>query len=324
MPSAAAASWHPVTPQIADPDLAPPPGAGPGGELLAPPPASSSFFADHRLAIVVAVVVVVIVVVVMYVYLTRRATAEGTKSGAAQAPPPPPPAGAIPGADRDELIRLRELRRRQRAPPPPPMAELAKTPNPSSTNLAANQPGAPRTDQSLTDSVYAYAAAPPRPAAPAPSPLRAVQPSPNAPEARPRQDAAPPNQPMANLSSTNPPAVIPYGVRFAPPAAAPTANSWPSAPRTDSASSTDQPEYQDARGGGGFVDQFGVEDQPTHLEPANNGSAFLQAEDAPPAAGPPQQPFMANLSSTNSPMANVAPTRPPAEDDLDDILDSLS
>ena len=81
-------TWHAVTPQIADPDLAPAPaalsysdaqlagnvypnGVYPGG----PHPIEQtrgSFFSDHKFAIIVSVVVLIILIVILYVYLTRR------------------------------------------------------------------------------------------------------------------------------------------------------------------------------------------------------------------------------------------------------------
>ena len=78
MATASTQSYHPVTPQIADPNLPPPappqpqmgggdPGLGePAGQ---PAPQSKGFFADHKFAIIASVVVLIILVVLLYVYL---------------------------------------------------------------------------------------------------------------------------------------------------------------------------------------------------------------------------------------------------------------
>jgi len=119
-------TWHPVTPQIADPDLAPAPAAfaPPGAQLGAypepypPERAHDQFFSKHKFAIVVSAVVLIILIVVLYVYLTRRSSKQkgsaflekggqpggGTNGG-----------GALPeNFDVKELDRLRAARQLQR------------------------------------------------------------------------------------------------------------------------------------------------------------------------------------------------------------------
>jgi hypothetical protein len=150
--------WHPVTPYIDDPDLAPrgmpafgaggapgyppaPRGDGRGGPRRggeppadAPEPPSKAggkggFFGQHRFALLVAAVVLLIIAVVVYVYMTRRGgdpQAKPKKGAAKEGGTPPAPAGV----DLEELSRLRAARRQARnagpAGPAPAGAAAAK------------------------------------------------------------------------------------------------------------------------------------------------------------------------------------------------------
>lgn len=123
-PSQQSETWHPVTPQITDPDLAPP-AQEPGrvAELEAPPAPSRSFFQEHKFALIVSAIIVVIVIVVVYVYITRRGDKK-KKAAEGGAPTGPPPGPSAEDVNLEELARLREERRAARAmgaahgPPP--------------------------------------------------------------------------------------------------------------------------------------------------------------------------------------------------------------
>lgn len=123
--AAAPQTWHPVTPQIDDPDLAPPPAATPAGAEphyagVAPPPAEQgSWFSEHKVTIIISVVILIILIVVIYVYLTRRGGRSKKKNAndgeAADEPAgggggPPEAAGVPNNVDLDELQRLRMSR----------------------------------------------------------------------------------------------------------------------------------------------------------------------------------------------------------------------
>jgi hypothetical protein len=114
--------WHPVLPQITDPDLAIPSVAR-GGSRASPvhvrqdeemdtvPSRKGGFFHEHRFAIIVSIIILLIVIVVLFMYLTRRGGKKKADRGDTSGPAP----GAGPEeVNLEELNRLRAIRRQAR------------------------------------------------------------------------------------------------------------------------------------------------------------------------------------------------------------------
>jgi len=142
-------SWHPVRPDITDPDLSPNerhhmsmslPQTAPG-PTTQEQTTKGGFFSEHKIAIIIAVIVLLIFVVVIFVYMTRK--------GDKKAPPPGPPARPATGdtsnpesVNIEELRRLRETRRRARAAANSSSAAAAPAATPAAATPAAAAPAA--------------------------------------------------------------------------------------------------------------------------------------------------------------------------------------
>ena len=112
--------WHPVLPEISDPDLAPPPGAktlaaGAAGVAAAAAAAAATgdgFFYTHRFAIIIAIIILIVVLVVLYMYLTRQSSKKvGPDADADTGARPDPGASSEPRQPTPEEINLAELKR---------------------------------------------------------------------------------------------------------------------------------------------------------------------------------------------------------------------
>ena len=109
-------TWHPVRPQITDPDLAPPANFAPlapafSNDCLVDEPQQRGFYQNHKFAIIVSVVILLIVIVVLFMYLTRK---EKKKTAAAAEDGDIPPQPGPEDVNLDELNRLRDMRRQAR------------------------------------------------------------------------------------------------------------------------------------------------------------------------------------------------------------------
>ncbi|NBV25672.1 MAG: hypothetical protein EBS05_27685, partial [Proteobacteria bacterium] len=114
--------WHPVLPQITDPDLAIPSAARSGSragpvhvqqdeEMDTAPSRKGGFFHEHRFAIIVSIIILLIVIVILFMYLTRRGDKKKADRGDTSGPAP----GAGPEeVNLEELNRLRAIRRQAR------------------------------------------------------------------------------------------------------------------------------------------------------------------------------------------------------------------
>ncbi|GFR87943.1 hypothetical protein ElyMa_002505200, partial [Elysia marginata] len=119
MAAAHTQTWHPVTPQIADPDLVPPQASTEGiwgvSAEPAPPVSGEGLFArHHRFTLVALVVVLIICIVVVYVYLTRRG-GNKKKSRASGREALQGVSHSEEMMDLDELNRLRAMRQQQQS-----------------------------------------------------------------------------------------------------------------------------------------------------------------------------------------------------------------
>ena len=166
--------WHPVLPQITDPDLAIPSAAKSGSraspvhvrqdeEMDTVPSRKGGFFHEHRFAIIVSIIILLIVIVVLFMYLTRRGDKKKADRGDTSGPAP----GAGPEeVNLEELNRLRAIRRQART------ASAAATGTASAAAPAAGS-AAPAQARPQAAAVPPAAAAPARPA-----PLVAQPPTP--------------------------------------------------------------------------------------------------------------------------------------------------
>jgi hypothetical protein len=210
--------WHPVTPHIDDPDLAPYPErdpyegfaggfGGPRGDPRGgsgPPPkgGKGSFFAQHRFALLVAGVVLVVLAVVLYVYLSRRGgDPQGKTKGRGAKEAHPEDLGTTPagGVDLEELSRLRAVRRQARGGGAPG-AGSALQQHLAQRREAAAQGGGPKTCW------------PPRPGggapgAPAPPGGRPGTGGPGAGARRPMGQGTPP-RPRESVEGRRPPPLL--------------------------------------------------------------------------------------------------------------------
>jgi hypothetical protein len=121
--------WHPVRPEITDPDLAPPlirhpaagaigPAAGPAGlPESGSPSGKGGFFKEHKFAIIIAVIVLLVVVVVLFMYMTKRGDKKKKPSDDGD---PTPPGSGPEDVNMEELARLRDMRRQTRGMGPMP------------------------------------------------------------------------------------------------------------------------------------------------------------------------------------------------------------
>jgi len=160
--------WHPVLPQITDPDLAIPSAARSGSragpvhvrqdeEMDTAPSRKGGFFHEHRFAIIVSIIILLIVIVVLFMYLTRRGDKKKADRGDTSGPAP----GAGPEeVNLEELNRLRAIRRQARTAGTAPAAAGATTPASAST-AASTAVSAQARPQAAAPS-----AAPARPPAP--------------------------------------------------------------------------------------------------------------------------------------------------------------
>jgi hypothetical protein len=174
--------WHPVLPQITDPDLAIPSAAKSGSraspvhvrqdeEMDTVPSRKGGFFHEHRFAIIVSIIILLIVIVVLFMYLTRRGDKKKADRGDTSGPAP----GAGPEeVNLEELNRLRAIRRQART------ASAAATGTASAAATGTASAAAPAAGSAAPAQARPQAAAvPPAAAAPArPAPLVAQPPTP--------------------------------------------------------------------------------------------------------------------------------------------------
>lgn len=102
--------WHPVMPQITDPDLAMPAVTATAAAAPMPAPVTQtaavqkqSFFQAHKFAIIITIIIVLIALVILYMWFTRKTEPTKATTSAPAAPPP--------DINLEELNRLRALRR---------------------------------------------------------------------------------------------------------------------------------------------------------------------------------------------------------------------
>jgi hypothetical protein len=160
--------WHPVLPQITDPDLAIPSAARSGSragpvhvqqdeEMDTAPSRKGGFFHEHRFAIIVSIIILLIVIVILFMYLTRRGGKKKADRGDTS--------GQAPGAgpeevNLEELNRLRAIRRQART------AGTAASATAGTATAASAAAGTAASAQARPQA--APAAAPPSTAVPAP------------------------------------------------------------------------------------------------------------------------------------------------------------
>ena len=137
-------TWHPVRPQITDPDLAPPANFAPlapafSNDCLVDEPQQRGFYQNHKFAIIVSVVILLIVIVVLFMYLTRK---EKKKTAAAAEDGDIPPQPGPEDVNLDELNRLRDMRRQAREQRVAP-ATLPQRPAPAQRVAPATLPQRP-------------------------------------------------------------------------------------------------------------------------------------------------------------------------------------
>ena len=141
-------SWHPVTPNIVDPDLVPPKMLGrysennplSSGFQAGNAPKEKSFFAKHKFAIIISVIVLVVLLVIIYVYLTKRGKKKDGKDGKANKANRPSRQVFPPNFDAAELNRIRAARAntqkgnpQRRRPAPNGRPAYTQTPPPRQT-----------------------------------------------------------------------------------------------------------------------------------------------------------------------------------------------
>jgi len=99
-----ATAWHPVTPHITDPDLAPIANIK-QSTLATANVGGPNFFQEHKLAIIVAVIVCITIAVLIYMYVGKR---EKTTVSATQKKQPAAPDQNV---NMSELQQLYEMRK---------------------------------------------------------------------------------------------------------------------------------------------------------------------------------------------------------------------
>ena len=154
-------TWHPVRPQITDPDLAPPANFAPlapafSNDCLVDEPQQRGFYQNHKFAIIVSVVILLIVIVVLFMYLTRK---EKKKTAAAAEDGDIPPQPGPEDVNLDELNRLRDMRRQAREQRVAP-ATLPQRPAPAQRVAPATLPQRPAPAQRVAPATLPQRPAP--------------------------------------------------------------------------------------------------------------------------------------------------------------------
>jgi cytoskeletal protein RodZ len=129
--------WHPVMPQITDPDLAMPAVTATAAAPSKPAPVTQttvvekqSFFQVHKFAIIITVIIVLIALVILYMWFTRKTEPTKATTSAPAAPPP--------DINLEELNRLRALRRQIKT------SDASQQQSPSSQQRPTAHPQSPQ------------------------------------------------------------------------------------------------------------------------------------------------------------------------------------
>ena len=99
--------WHPVLPQITDPDLAPVVCSTPQN-IINTAVQKGNFLKDHKFTIIISIIVFLIVIVALYMYFTRR-----NKKKLENTPAKVVPGNGPEDINLEELNNLRSMRKQQ-------------------------------------------------------------------------------------------------------------------------------------------------------------------------------------------------------------------
>ena len=100
--------WHPVLPQITDPDLAPVVCSSTPQNVINTVVQKSNFLKDHKFTIIISIIVFLIVIVALYMYFTRR-----NKKKLENTPAKVAPGNGPEDINLEELNNLRSMRKQQ-------------------------------------------------------------------------------------------------------------------------------------------------------------------------------------------------------------------
>lgn len=119
--------WHPVLPQITDPDLAPVVCSTPQN-IINTAVQKGNFLKDHKFTIIISIIVFLIVIVALYMYFTRR-----NKKKLENTPAKVAPGNGPEDINLEELNNLRSMRKQQArnvVPQPVQVQQVQPAPQP--------------------------------------------------------------------------------------------------------------------------------------------------------------------------------------------------
>ncbi len=116
--------WHPVLPQITDPDLAPVVCSTPQN-IINTAVQKGNFLKDHKFTIIISIIVFLIVIVALYMYFTRR-----NKKKLENTPAKVAPGNGPEDINLEELNNLRSMRKQQARNVVPQPVQVQQVPQP--------------------------------------------------------------------------------------------------------------------------------------------------------------------------------------------------